>query len=70
MDGFFSPGGFDFGPVFVTWHQTTTVLVAVAVAVGLRLLMFRTRAGVTMRRSSTTGALASLTGARPGRRAR
>ena len=66
VDGFFSPGGFDLGPVFVTWHQTTTVLVAIAVAVGLRLLMFRTRAGVTMRAVVDHRGLATLTGARPG----
>ena len=65
VDGFFSPGGFDLGPVFVTWHQTTTVLVAVGVAVGLRLLMFRTRAGVTMRAVVDHRGLATLTGARP-----
>jgi branched-chain amino acid transport system permease protein len=66
VDGFFSPGGFDLGPVFVTWHQTTTVLVAIAVAVGLRLLMFKTRAGVTMRAVVDHRSLATLTGARPG----
>jgi branched-chain amino acid transport system permease protein len=66
VDGFFSPGGFDLGPVFVTWHQATTVLVALAVAIGLRLLMFRTRAGVTMRAVVDHRSLATLTGARPG----
>ncbi len=65
VDGFFSPGGFDLGPVFVTWHQATTVLVAVAVAGGLRLLMFGTRAGVTMRAVVDHRALATLSGARP-----
>lgn len=65
VDGFFSPGGFDLGPVFVTWHQTVTVLVALAVAAGLRLLMFRTRAGVTMRAVVDHRSLASLVGARP-----
>ena len=65
VDGFFAPGGFDLGPVFVTWHQTITVLVAVAVAVGLRLLMFRTRAGVTMRAVVDHRALAALIGAPP-----
>jgi len=65
VDGFFSPGGFDLGPVFVTWHQTATVLVAAAVAIGLRLLMFRTRAGVTMRAVVDHRGLATLAGARP-----
>jgi len=67
VDGFFAPGGFDLGPVFVTWHQTTTVLVAAAVAIGLRLFMFRTRTGVTMRAVVDHRGLATLTGARPGR---
>jgi branched-chain amino acid transport system permease protein len=51
--------------VFVTWHQTSTVLIAIAVAIGLRLLMFRTRAGVTMRAVVDHRGLATLTGARP-----
>lgn len=67
VEGFFAPGGFDLGPVFVTWHQTTTVLVAAAVAIGLRLIMFRTRAGVTMRAVVDHRGLATLTGARPAR---
>lgn len=67
VEGFFAPGGFDLGPVFVTWHQTITVLVAAAVALGLRLLMFRTRAGVTMRAVVDHRALATLIGARPSR---
>jgi branched-chain amino acid transport system permease protein len=33
----------------VTWHQTITVLAAIAVAFGLRLLFRRTRLGVAMR---------------------
>jgi branched-chain amino acid transport system permease protein len=65
VDGFFSPGGFDLGPVFVTWHQTTTVVIAALVAAGLRLVMFRTRAGVTMRAVVDHRDLATLTGARP-----
>lgn len=65
VDGFFSPGGFDLGPVFVTWHHAITLLVAAAVAAGLRLLMFRTRVGVTMRAVVDHRGLAGLTGARP-----
>jgi branched-chain amino acid transport system permease protein len=69
VDGFYSPGGFDLGTVFVTWHQAITVLVAVGVAVGLRLFMFRTRAGVTMRAVVDHRSLATLVGARPARSA-
>lgn len=67
VEGFFAPGGFDFGPVFVTWHQATTVVVAAAVAIGLRLFMFRTRAGVTMRAVVDHRSLSSLVGAHPTR---
>ena len=67
VHGFFEPGGFDVGSVFVTWHQATTVLVALAVAVGLRLFMFGTRMGITMRAVVDNRALAALTGGRPSR---
>ena len=67
VEGFFSPGGFDLGPVFVTWHQAITVLVALGVALGLRVVMFGTRAGVTMRAVVDHRSLATLTGARPTR---
>jgi branched-chain amino acid transport system permease protein len=67
VDGFFSPHGFDLGPVFVTWHQATTVLIAVAVAAGLRLFLFRTRTGTTMRAVVDNRSLTALTGGRPGR---
>ncbi|MCO8129140.1 ABC transporter permease [Acidimicrobiia bacterium EGI L10123] len=67
VDGFFSPHGFDVGPVFVTWHQAITVLVAAGVAIGLRLLMFRTRTGITMRAVVDNRGLTALTGGRPGR---
>ena len=67
VEGFFAPGGVDVGPVFVTWHEVVAVGAAVAVALGLRLLLFRTRTGVTMRATVDHRALATLTGARPGR---
>ena len=34
--------------VAVSWHQAFSFLVAVAVALGLRMLLYRTRAGVTL----------------------
>ena len=43
IDGFFGPGGLDLGPILVTWHELTTVIIAAAVALGLRLIMFQTR---------------------------
>jgi branched-chain amino acid transport system permease protein len=67
IDGFFGPGGFDLGPIIVTWHELTTVIIAGAVALGLRLIMFQTRAGVTMRAVVDHRGLATLVGARPAR---
>ena len=53
---------FDVG---VTYHRASGVVVAVAVALGLRLLLFRTRAGLDMRASVDSRPLALLHGARP-----
>lgn len=65
VNGFFEPGGFHLSSVFVTWHQVTTVVVATVVAIGLRLLLFRTRIGITMRAVVDNRALAALNGGRP-----
>ncbi|MEV0107876.1 ABC transporter permease [Nocardia sp. NPDC050799] len=53
------------GSATVTWHQALTMLVAVAVAVGLRVLLFNTRTGAEMRATVDDRALAGLTGADP-----
>ncbi|MGQ0832460.1 MAG: branched-chain amino acid ABC transporter permease [Microthrixaceae bacterium] len=55
--------------VRISWHQATSFLVAVAVAIGLRLLLFRTRAGLDMRAAVDSRPLAMLHGARPDRSA-
>ncbi|MBH0780728.1 branched-chain amino acid ABC transporter permease [Nocardia bovistercoris] len=57
----------DLGPVTITWHQALTMIVAVAVAVGLRILLFRTRTGAEMRATVDDRALVGLTGADPRR---
>ena len=67
IDGFFGPGGLDLGPILVTWHEVTTLVIAAAVALGLRLIMFQTRSGVTMRAVVDHRGLATLVGARPAR---
>jgi branched-chain amino acid transport system permease protein len=67
VDGFFGPGGIDVGPIILTWHDLTTLGVAAGVALGLRLLMFRTRAGITMRAVVDHRGLATLVGAHPAR---
>jgi branched-chain amino acid transport system permease protein len=51
----------------ITWHQLFAFGVAIVVALGLRLLLYRTRAGVTMRATVDNRALAALNGARANR---
>jgi branched-chain amino acid transport system permease protein len=58
------------GPTSVTVHQLITIAVAIAVAVGLRLLLYRTRVGITMRATVDDRNLSVLNGARPDRSSR
>jgi branched-chain amino acid transport system permease protein len=58
------------GPATVTWHQIATMAVAVAVAIGLRVLLYNTRIGTQMRATVDDRALAGLTGADPARSSR
>ncbi|MBV8980438.1 MAG: ATP-binding cassette domain-containing protein [Acidimicrobiia bacterium] len=53
--------------VNVSYHQIIVVLAALAVAVGLRLFLFRTRIGVALRATVDAPDLASYFGAAPGR---
>jgi len=55
------------GPVNLTWQQIITMIVAVAVAIGLRVLLYRTRVGTQMRATVDDRGLAGLTGADPNR---
>ncbi len=55
------------GDVPITRHELITVLVAVIVAIGLRILLYRTRAGIAMRAAVDDRPLAALHGARPDR---
>jgi branched-chain amino acid transport system permease protein len=50
--------------VFVTWHETITVLTAAGLAVGLRILLFSTRLGIAMRAMVDQRDLVALHGAR------
>jgi branched-chain amino acid transport system permease protein len=50
--------------VTFTWHRFITVVVAVLLAIGLRLLLFRTRLGIAMRAVVDNRDLAALEGAR------
>jgi branched-chain amino acid transport system permease protein len=55
------------GPVNVTWHSVFAFILAIAIAIGLRLLLFRTRAGVTMRATVDDRPLVTLNGGKPDR---
>jgi len=61
---FFSGHKFDLGATTITYHQLITILVAVAVAIGLRILLYRSRLGVAMRAVVDDRSLARLNGAR------
>ena len=51
--------------VNVTYHDLFTFGVAIVVAIGLRLLLYRTQIGLDMRASVDSRPLAMLHGARP-----
>ena len=56
---------FHIGSTTITWHQAITMAVAVAIAIGLRGLLYRTRTGAEMRATVDDRALVGLTGADP-----
>jgi branched-chain amino acid transport system permease protein len=53
--------------VRLSYHEVTVLVVAFLVAIGLRLLLYRTRIGVSMRACVDDRSLATLNGARPAR---
>jgi branched-chain amino acid transport system permease protein len=63
----FGINGFHVGDTVVLWHRAVTIGVAAALALGLRLLLYGTRLGVTMRAVVDNRTLASLHGAAPAR---
>jgi branched-chain amino acid transport system permease protein len=65
IDFFFGSEGFEIGSTFVLWHRFITICAAIVIAVFLRLLLYRTRIGVTMRAVVDNRNLAGLHGARP-----
>jgi branched-chain amino acid transport system permease protein len=67
---FASAAALHLGTATVTWQQAITMIVAVAVAIALRVLLYRTRAGAEMRATVDDRALAGLTGADPLRASR
>ena len=64
----FLPGhGIQLGDTFITAHQIITILASVAVAVGLYVLLTRTRIGTAMRASVDNPELLKLFGGKPDR---
>jgi branched-chain amino acid transport system permease protein len=55
--------------VRITWHEVAAGVVAVALALGLRAFLYRTRTGLAMRAAVDDRALTTLTGASPYRSA-
>ena len=69
VDRFFEGNTISVLGVNVTWHEGIALVLAVVVAIGLRLLLYRTRAGIAMRASVDDRPLAALHGAKPDRSA-
>jgi len=67
MPEFFAGNSVRIGSVNVSWHELIEIAVAGAVAIGLRLLLFRTRTGVAMRGVVDDRDLTALNGGRPSR---
>lgn len=65
MRQFFQGNVIELGGVRIPWHQLVAMAAAALVAVGLRLLLYGTRRGVTMRASVDNRSLVALNGSRP-----
>lgn len=64
---FFGTNSVQIGDVSVSWHQIVTIFIAIAVAVGLRLFLYNTRTGISMRAVVSNRDLVELNGGRPNR---
>ena len=67
LPGFFPGSSLNVAGVVITYHELTTILVGVVVAVGLRVLLFNTRLGVAMRAVVDSRDLAAQNGILPER---
>ncbi len=64
---FFGTDGFTLGQTFVPWYRLITIVAGLAVALGMRALLFHTRVGTAMRAVVDDRDLAALHGVRPAR---
>ncbi|NLD77890.1 MAG: ABC transporter permease [Acidimicrobiales bacterium] len=65
MRQFFQGNVLELAGIRIPWHQLVSLAAAAAVAIGLRLLLYGTRRGITMRASVDNRSLVALNGSRP-----
>ncbi len=63
----FGNRGFHVGDTVVLWHRFITIVLGIAIAVGLRLFLKQSRIGLSMRAVVDSPTLAALHGAKPER---
>ena len=63
----FNTSSLGLGNTVVTWYRVVTIVTGIGIAIVLRLVLYRTRLGVSMRAVVDNRELAALNGARPGR---
>jgi branched-chain amino acid transport system permease protein len=66
IDRFFGTDGFQIGATLMPWSRFITIVVGLGLALGLKVLLSRTRLGVAMRAVVDNRELAALNGIRPG----
>jgi branched-chain amino acid transport system permease protein len=62
---FFGTSGFHLGATFLPWYRVITIGTGIVLALGLRVLLYRTRIGIAMRAVVDNRELAAHNGARP-----
>ncbi len=67
INPFFNDSGFHVGGIFLPWYRVVTIVTGLAVGLGLRFLLRRTRLGITMRAVVDNRDLTVLNGGRPAR---
>ena len=66
IDRFFGTSGFQIGETLMPWSRFITIVVGLGLALGLKVLLSRTRLGVAMRAVVDNRELAGLNGIKPG----
>jgi branched-chain amino acid transport system permease protein len=66
INRFFGTSGFEIGQTLMPWSRFITIVVGLGLALGLKVLLSRTRLGVAMRAVVDNRELAGLNGIKPG----